>query len=256
MTPRLVACYFRTNTNDNPSTWPRLAKVFRHTAAKHLSGWEHDVTELEPLPMRSTRAIPADGHNTQKLDHWIEQVLAAPDGAPVLLMDVDTAILRRLDDVWSLDFDLALTRRPKGFPYNGGVVFLRASAAVKALMAAWGAENRRMLEDRAYHLRWQRIYGGINQAALGKLIETGGAAGLKIIDLPCQDWNCEDQSWHLFNNQTRVLHVKSDLRIAIFRIPTIDNVLGPLVALWRGLERESEAVVTARAVPAGMEATP
>lgn len=255
MSPRLVACHFRTNTRDDPRVWPRLAGVFRHTAQMHLAGWDLDIEEVEPLPIRSSRAIPADGHNTQKLDHWVSRVLAAPDGARILLMDADTAILRDLDDAWALDFDVALTRRPQGFPYNGGVVFLRASRQVKHFLTAWCVVNEAMLADRAEHLAWQKKYGGINQAALGKLLETGAAAGLKILDLPCPEWNCEDQSWALFGPQTRVLHVKSDLRLAIFRAPVMDPVLGPLVSLWRGLERESEAVVTARAV-SGMEATP
>lgn len=239
--PRLVACHFQTNTNGDRTIWPRLSRVFRHTAGTALAGWSIEIAELEPLPMRSSRATPWDGQNTQKLDHWVDAVIRADDHDRMALLDADTAILRSLDEVWDRDFDLALTKRPRGWPYNGGVVFVRVSPAVRHFFERWREENRRMLGDRPYHARWQKIYGGLNQAALGMLLETGAADGLKIERLPCVEWNCEDTTWTEFGPTTRVLHVKSALRLAIFSGVHPSRELQPLRDLWLDLERQAKA---------------
>lgn len=240
--PRLVACHFRTNTNGDPTMWPRLARAFRYSAAKHLQGWSLEIAELEPWPITSSRALPYDGHNTQKLEHWVEALGRSEDGDRVLLIDVDTVILRALDDVWGDEaFDVALTRRPRGFPFNGGVVFVRVSERVRVFMDRWREENRRMLTDRAYHLQWQKKYGGLNQAALGMLLETGAAEGMVLRHLECREWNCEDQTWAQFGTATRILHVKSALRTAAISKVYAQRQLRKLADLWREIEAEAKA---------------
>jgi len=241
VTPRLVACYFRTNTNGDPTIWPRLSRVFRHCAVMNLPGWRLEIEELEPWPFKSSRAIPADGHNTQKLEHWARRVSEAHDGDRLLLVDADTVILRDLKDVWLREFDVAFTRRPRGYPYNAGVVFVRVSQLVRAFFEKWTEENRRMLVDRPYHATWQKRYGGLNQAALGMLLETGAAEGLRVMDLECRIWNCEDSTWQDFSSETRILHVKSALRMAVISKVYSEPGLRKLAEFWRTLEAQAKA---------------
>lgn len=244
---RLISCFFC--PAGEPRAWERFARVLETTARRHNPAWSIEVAEIPMEP----RAGGLDGYyraNTLKLDYWVAQVLAATNGDELALLDADMMVLGPLDDVWRQPFDLAITMRDlrepsvraivHGFPLNAGVVFLRISSRVRDFIAAWGQENRRMLEDRPHHHRWQRRYGGINQSALGFLRENGGLAGLEVAELPCAIWNCEDASWKSFDpERTRIVHVKGGLRRAVLGIGRGSVTCRPLAALWQSLEMEA-----------------
>jgi hypothetical protein len=232
MTPRLEACYF----DLGDGRWRKLARALDWSARQHCPGWQvrvQSIPENLPPTHHATRTQQA---NTQKLDYWQAVIESAELGDQLLLIDADTLILRPLDDIWERPFDLAYTTKPPGarFPFNGGVLFMRVSPAVKAFMATWVQENRRMLRDRAYHLPFLGRYGGINQSAFGALLERGALADLAVVELPCLEWNCEDSSWAAFDPAvTRILHVKSTLRQ-----PIADRTqeLKPLRDLWQAAD--------------------
>jgi alpha-N-acetylglucosamine transferase len=178
--------------------------------------------------------------NSLKLEHWNALVQQAPDGDRILLIDADMLVVRPLDPVWDRPFDVAYTVRPSGakFPLNGGVVAVRVGAASRAFMQAWAAENRRMLNDQAHHNRWRQRFGGINQAALGALL----AAGVRgqFATLPCLEWNCEDSCWGKFDPAvTRLVHIKSELRLACRSRADQRGRWQPIVDRWRAADRES-----------------
>jgi hypothetical protein len=233
--PRLIACYFGAGAGDQ---WPRLARVLRHTAGRHCPGWQVQVVALPPPRGGEDPAYLA---NTVKLEHWYEAVKTAADGECLLLIDVDTVILRPLEDVWNRPFDLAYTIKAHAhFPFNAGVVFVRASNRVRAFLAAWCGENRRMLTDRRWHQAWRRKYGGINQAALGCVLKSPLANTLTFAQLPCPEWNCEDSSWQYFDPAvTRIVHLKSALRRTVFKIGAPAARLRPIAKIWRQLEQEA-----------------
>ncbi len=240
--PRLVGCYFATRPQ-TAEPWSRMARVLAHTAARQCPGWDVSIERLPGALPPSRHRSEAEATNTLKLDHWAAAVADAPDGARLALVDVDTAVLRGLDDAWSLPFDLAYTvREVSRLPLNAGVVFVRVSSRTRALVAAWRGENRRMFADARYHEPWQRRFGGMNQAAFGKVLESGlvGELGLELARLPCREWNCEDSSWRRFDpERTRILHLKSGLRRTIFGIGPSVPWLQDLARLWRALEREA-----------------
>jgi hypothetical protein len=245
MNPRLISCYFGKGAGDQ---WPRLARVLAHTAAEHCPGWDVDITRITPPPMKSAIGRISHVHNTQKMECWAQAVLNAPAGAQVLLIDADTMILRSIDDVWDQPFDMAYTTKPSRFPFNSGVVFFRVSPAVREFVERWRAENRRMLGDGKHHQVWRSKYGGINQAALGYMLDSDIAAHLQLVKLPCLEWNCEDSSWSQFDPAvTRIVHVKSALRRAVFRIGPTPTKLRPLMKRWRQLEEAATVPVEASA---------
>jgi hypothetical protein len=239
--PSLVACYF--DGMDGATIWPRLARVLAYTASQHCPGWDVQIQATTPAPLKSALGIISHVHNTQKMEHWYEAVQRAPDGARLLLIDADTMILRSLDDVWTGEFfDYAYTTKKSKYPFNSGVVFLRVSDRTRAFMKTWRDENVRMLGDRVHHQVWRRKYGGINQAALGFALESSLTAGLTVRQLPCLEWNCEDNSWPSFDPAvTRIVHLKSALRRAALSIGPNLPVHRPLVTRWRRLEREATA---------------
>ena len=157
----------------------------------------------------------------------------------MLLIDGDMAILRPLDPIWNLSFDVAYTARERNrLPLNGGVVFLRVSDRTRQFMEAWWTANLTFLGDNAAHAPWRRSYAGINQAALGYLFEKVDH-GCDIRRLLCSEWNCVE--WDRFRaGHTRVLHIKSGLRRAVFDLPGgagHKREIVQLVKLWKALDR-------------------
>lgn len=233
---QLYACYFGAGLRDQ---WPRLARVLAHTAAQHCPGWTVQIEAIaRPRPQGRVSAGYID--NTHKLDRWDAVAAAASDGTQLLLMDADTIILRPLDSVWALPFDVAYTVRPatSRFPLNAGVIFLRVSDRTRAFLRAWRDENRAMLQDAARHQPWRKRCGGINQAALGAVLASStSTADVAIARLPCAEWNCEDSTWPAFDPAvTRILHIKSQLRLAVFHGVSGVARWKQLVALWRAGE--------------------
>ena len=234
---RLLSCYFGGSLD-----WERLARVLAFSARRHCVGWEIDVRRIPAPPATHSLSANKNG-NTHKLDWWAEQVESAEDGSQLLLIDTDTMVLGPLDDAWSDDFDFAYTVKGGQFPLNAGVVFLRVSDRVRAFMRLWRDENRKMFKDPAYHHPWYRRFGGLNQAALGKMLTESVAAsmGVKIGRLPCAVWNCENATWADFKSgATRIVHLKNGLRLAALATGAGSTKLMPLVRIWRALEREAK----------------
>lgn len=246
--PRLESCYFGTD-----AVWARMAAVLEMTAAEHCPGWQVSVQRVEPTPLVSALGVPSHARNTEKMAEWHRIVMASADGDRVLLLDADTFIVRSLDDVWDLPFDLAYTTKPSRFPFNSGVVFLRISDRVKGFVDDWHAENQRMLQDRNYHQPWRTKYGGINQAALGAILNRNGLHGLHVLTLPCREWNCEDSSWWTTTPaDARIVHVKSALRKSIFHKRQPDWIShskaeGDRFRAWVQIYRQLEASMMATA---------
>ena len=243
MSPRLIACTFGEGYDRQ---YPRMARVLEHTARRHCAGWDVHVTTLQEARLHRPGRSEGDVANVVKMRHWIDAVTQAPDQAPLLLIDGDTMILQPLDDVWTQPFDVAYTARASSrFPLNGGVVFLRATAATRRFVTHWMAEAERMLLEPVYHQPWRRRYGGLSQAALGATFAAPIAQATSLVALPCLEWNCEDTCWPDFDPQrTRIVHVKSTLRRAVFNMGPLGThlkPLKPLVTIWRRLEAEALA---------------
>lgn len=236
MRPQLHAPYF--DFAGDAHKWRRMAAVLEHSARQHCPNWDLHVDQIQVVaePPFNKSA------NASKLHDWTRRVCEAPDGAQLLLMDSDCVIQRPLDDIWERPFDIAFThRRPcvRKIPINGGVVFLRVSEPVRAFFCAWLDENVAMLRDKAHHRRWYPIYGGMNQSALGAMLEGGRLEHLKVEWLPCSEWNVADAEWASHWKTGRILHLKGDLRLVLFedRKPRRSTAhLVPMVQYWRGLE--------------------
>ena len=255
--PRLAAVYF--GTGGAGDQYGRLARVLAYTAAAHCPAWTITIERAVVPAYNSALGVTSHVTNSQKLEWWRGIVARAQDGDRILLMDADMAIFRPLDPVWDLPFDLAYTMRETGrLPLNGGVVFLRVSDRVRAFVDQWFATNQRFLGDPAAHRPWRMKYAGINQASFGYMLERTDH-GCDLRRLTCREWNCENTTWALFDPTiTRIVHLKSGLRRALFGAPIVRSDHKALIALWHGLEAkarrraELDAARAARAFdPAG-----
>lgn len=235
---RLESCYF--GQYGNPR-WERMARVLSYTASLFCPSWSVNVTPIGPNG-ENQRIARKLTNNTHKLEHWADIVEASSDGERLLLIDTDTMILRSLDAVWDQPFDVAITTKVAEYPINGGVVFLRASQAVKTFMATWREVNRQMLNDPGFHQPWKRRFAGMNQAALGYIL-TEHRPALNIVELPCAEWNCQDDTWPLFAPEvTRIVHVKAALQLACLEAQPIPAELVELARLWKFYDREASQI--------------
>ena len=238
--PRLESCYF--GAGDHGDRYVRLAQVLDYTAHQHCPDWHIDVRRLDPPEYTSAAGNQSHVWNTQKLEHWRRRIVEAPDGAPVLLIDGDMMIARSLSDVWDLNFDIAYTiRAGTRLPYNGGVVFLRVSPKTKAFVDLWWEKNLRFLGDRVVHQPWRLKYAGINQSALGFMLEEADH-GCELLKLPCAEWNLVQ--WEAYDPEvTRIVHFKSGLRRTLFNMypsPRATPTIQELIRKWKAQEKEAD----------------
>lgn len=251
----LISGYFGTED------FTRLARVLAHSAARHCPSWQRTIVRISERPfVRGPQFGQSHVANTQKIQFWLEAVAALPDGAEILLIDADTVIVRPLDDVWDLDFDVAYTTKAATakIPFNTGVVFMRISPVVRVFLQAWRDRQVQMLAHALEAERWRRLMVGLNQSALAAELDAIGLdpqleepavveavyAGatpmpIRFRRLPCVEWNCEDASWAAYDwRVTRIIHVKSALRDSVFRRrPALS--LRPLVNVWQSVEQDA-----------------
>ncbi len=239
---RLARSVFFCEPGPHGDMYRRLARVHEYTAKKHCAGWDVSVDEIPDPGRGPIEARQSFVWNTEKLREWRAFVLTADDGDELLLADADTAVLRPLDPVWDHSFDVAYTVRERGLPLNGGIVFVRVSAASRQFFDAWWDANLLLFNDPVEHAPWRSKYAGMNQASFGYVLEKVDHDA-KLIKLPCQEWNCVQ--WTGFDQGTRVLHVKSGLRRATFGLLKKEERPRPhaqrLIALWHKLEKEALA---------------
>lgn len=248
--------------------WPRLARALSYSARKHNPDWDINVLRIKPALPPSPLGVQSHSDNTAKMTVWKGIIDESQDGDRVLLIDADTMVLRSMTDVWDQDFDMGYTNKPLArFPFNSGVVFLRVGPKTRRFMEAWEAENIRLLNSPKEHQKWRARYGGVNQAALGAMLENRIVSDMKmkIAALPCRDWNNEDSSWKDFvAANPRIVHLKSGLRHSVFSRPgqeqavtdEIATTLRPIVETWQAIDREAaEAELKARHYDAERTAT-
>lgn len=217
------------------------------TAARHSPGWDISVREIPTHNLRAASGSVSHAANHHKLTEWRRLVVEAPDGAQLLLVDADTFVVAPLDPLWDIPFDFAYTTRIAArYPFNAGVIAVRVSPRTRRWMDAWLAQDRAFLTDNDDARPWRAKYGGQNQASLGALLESDVAAalGLTIAALPCSIWNAEDTCWASVDAATRIVHVKSALRMDAFQMARSPRT-HDLATTWRNLDGQARAAAGA-----------
>jgi hypothetical protein len=232
---RLVSFYF------GGGQYERLAAVLEMTARRHCPDWSIEVLRIDPPALRAASGRDSDAANHYKLARWVQACHEARDGEQLLLVDADTFVNAPLDPLWDGMFDFGYTVRPSDarYPLNAGVIAVRAGGPARRLMDAWLAQDAVFLEDAEALRPWRARYGGMNQASLGALLDTGVAfaVGAGIALLPCLEWNCEDSTWERFDaERTRIVHVKSGLRQAALGDWPARPKTRELASMWRALD--------------------
>lgn len=224
----------------------RMAKVLAFTAELHSPSTPLIVHEVNS----GDEDIHATGKfrkacyidNGRKTKHHCDIVQEAPDGELIGLLDADMMVLGDLSEVEQLDFDLAYTVRPDGsrYAFNSGTVFVRTSERMRDFYKLWYEKALQFLSCEKLHAEWRPLYGGINQCALAWMLDNH-AEGLKTQKLPCEIWNCENESWQYFSEETKVVHLVGDLRRRLMRLERSKTAtIEQLAKMWSGYDRTAK----------------
>jgi hypothetical protein len=244
------------NVFDYPgeNTYAKLSKVLEYSLKKNCPSIPYEFNH-SPHPTK-IKDKKSHASNAFKLERWLETMERVNDD--IIFLDADMLVLKDLSDCFDDDFDIGITALP-GFqqllgaapgtrrdppreriPYNGGVMLARNNEAARNFMRELNRIDLAMYNDHRLHDRYRAKYAGMNQAAMGCLLETQTVARVKFFD--CREWNsCRDQ-WVVDEKTCRILHIKSRTRKNVF-LPTAISLIDPCmrnaVAIWRRYAQEA-----------------
>lgn len=185
--------------------------------------------------------------NCRKAKHHAQIIREAKAGELLCMIDADAMVLRPLECIENLEFDVAYTSRPadsSGWRINSGVYFVRISDATKRFFDELEQVSMVMLADEVLHHEWRTeySYGGLHQSAFGYMLKHFESPILKFCSLPCAEWNCVDGIWSTAADP-RIVHIMGQLRDCCFRKLTGGGpALQKLVERWRSYDHVAESL--------------
>lgn len=236
---RILSVYF---VFDKSNLYDRLARVWEYSAKKHNPDARVELKEAPPLE-RDGRRKDSWNYNDYKLQIWVEELKKSDE--PTIVMDADMLVIGDMSGMFDQDFDICYTARTKTrsrFAFNGGVLAFRPSAKVFGFLERWAKQDAYMYANPAMHMPFRTRYGGMNQASFGYMLERD-KHGLKIVSEPCLKYNLCDEEWHCINDETKAIHIKGNLRRAVFGAPlkpgaNLTEKLLPCYNIWKRYEWE------------------
>ncbi|MFA7463179.1 MAG: hypothetical protein WCY59_08570, partial [Anaerovoracaceae bacterium] len=216
---KIITVYFKSHDNTD---YKLLLDVFRKSHYRHMPDVELVEIELEQ-PDNPRSHIWNYNANSAKLAAWCEYMETATE--PVIFIDCDMLMLRPGHHAFDVDFDIAYCgHEAKGkIPFNGGVIFARPTDKAREFFRLWKESNDYLYNNPQEFNKWRKVYAGINQSALGRLLEDI-PCGAKVHRYPLVQWNCTDSHWHEISEETVYVHIKGGLRRALL---TRSNPTGP-----------------------------
>lgn len=182
--------------------------------------------------------------NTFKLEKWVEFAEGCDD--ELILADCDMLMLNNAAHAFGEDFDIAYTERTSYslIPLNGGIIFVRPTEGARGFLRKLRDVNNRMYyEDKKFRKEWQEKYPGMNQAAMGYLLESGDHEA-KIQKLYTRTWNAVECDWKYVNaDETVFLHIKGRLRDDLLRMKPPNGDRAEAMKLWYEISGRPEMAV-------------
>ena len=220
---KIVAVYF-----DRKNKYRNLLNVFLKSAAAKMPDVGIDLIKVCAPQVISRKHDMAHAFN-------IAAEKAISSKGPVAVCDIDLLFLHSIESAFKLDFDVAVTVRRK-YKYNTGLWFMKPTNNARDFVAQWIKHTKYLMENHEIEKNKNYIdkYAGIDQASLAMAIKKNKKA--KVLELQCSEWNSCQGEWPEYNNETKVLHVKSALRGIAMRKRTLvpeEKYLIPLAKIWR-----------------------
>jgi len=231
---RLVTISFNYPPRLKRPNYLRLLDVFEASVRHHMPDCEIRALRVDPPDHSGAHKIPFLS-NDYKLGLWHREVdLAVAEGQNLILADCDMLCTGDVSSVFKHEFDIAYTVRDDhtNIPLNGGIVFVKPTAAAQRFFAEWARVDERMYRDwEGFHRIWRVKYAGMNQASFGYLLEHP-VPGVQLVDLPTRIYNAVNTDWHRIGSDTLFVHIKSQLRKAVLTGAKPAGTLRPAMMLW------------------------
>lgn len=217
---------------ERSDAYARLLAVFERSCAINMPGVRFEAVTIHAPATKIDRRT---GHtsNVHKLRAWDGIVERATE--PVILADCDMLCLRSIEDAFDGgDWDIAYTARTNPrLPLNGGLLFVRPTRQARRFFERWVVIDKRMYEDADFHRPWLLKTCGMNQASFWYLrSEEPEIARLGV--LPCAEWNACLEDWQHIGPQTRMVHIKGQLRDAVLS----GKAISEMPPMWREAARK------------------
>lgn len=199
-----------------PYNYREMHRVFKESCKKHIPTVEFVTIPIYGVTDQKDGKRPGCWSNTVKLREYVRFIDKVNDD--VILADCDMLCLQDARHAFEGEFDIGVTMKGDDHKtrcvVNGGIIFVKNTEAAKEWMREFQRINDKMYADEMFHNVWKKKYYGMNQTAMGYMLEMYDKAIVK--EFPTQVWNNCDVNWANINDETVFVHIKSMLRDAIF----------------------------------------
>ncbi|KKN63331.1 hypothetical protein LCGC14_0502790 [marine sediment metagenome] len=176
------------------------------------------------------------------IDHKRDTAIAFNEAAyyalkskePLIITDVDMMFMNPVDTILDRKFDIAITVRKYRAKYNTGLWIYKPSKRSRKFVHSWIQNTKWIVENFNKCTELIGTHGGIDQASLWMTINK--IQNINILELPCQVWNACQTEWEKVDRHTKIIHVKSKLRLTATgrnEVPENMQYLKPLIKKWR-----------------------
>ena len=221
------------NDNDR-STYNTFNKVLEHSLERNTKNINHKIVvdewPTEYLNNHHSDLLGNYNVNAYKLKKMIEFIKES-NADKIILSDCDVLFLDDIDEVYDKDFHIGITKHtntpnnPYRWPYNGGVIFVKKSDLTEEFFDLFYNINLELINNPTKHRQYQKIYDGMNQAAMGCILEEHNKNNkFNIQDIPCSKYNSCENDWPTLNPYTtKIIHYKVYLRLLLIHKLVYNN---------------------------------
>lgn len=222
---RLITAFF------GSKDYHRMLDVMCSSVKKHMPGQTTEIITVPEPP------APDDKHKLTYFGFIPAAIEALASLEDIAVADLDLMFRGDIRNVFSYDFDIAVTVRDHHMKYNTGLWFARPTYQAKEFIKQWIDNTHRIYKN--YTIDVVHRWGGIDQQALAETIEQ--MPTVNVLQLPCHIWNAEQTCWKQINEETKVIHIKSGLRPLCLdttgaQIPIKHKHLRKIIEEWQTYE--------------------
>ena len=212
---KIVTTFFK--YKNYPHEYDYLLKVLESSCQHYMPDIPFVCLQIDDVREKTDRHIGYHA-NTVKLRELAQYVKYEYDD--LIIIDCDMMCLapgyNAFDEIFDIAYTMRTTINGPGTPtLNGGVIMVRNNHRAKSWFSELLNVNEWMYSIPALHDKWRYRYPGMNQSAMGYMIEEFRHPAILHEYKTC-DWNAVDCDWKKPGNPVFV-HCKGDLRELIKR---------------------------------------